>query len=37
MHRESSRLSKRVAELEAQIQPAALGKALNEDARARGL
>jgi len=37
VHRESTRLIKRVAELEARIQPAALGKALSEDARDRGL
>jgi hypothetical protein len=36
-HRESLRLSKRIADLEAQIQPAALGKSLSEDARERGL
>lgn len=37
VHRESSRQQKRIAELEARIQPAALGQALTEDARARGL
>lgn len=37
VHRESTRLGKRVAELEARVQPAALGKALSEDARERGL
>ncbi len=37
VHRESLRQSKRISDLEARIQPAALGKALNEDARARGL
>jgi TolA-binding protein len=37
VHRESSRNDKRVADLEAQIQPAAIGKALSDDARARGL
>jgi uncharacterized coiled-coil protein SlyX len=37
VHRESSRHDKRIAELEARVQPAALGKALSEDARARGL
>jgi cell division protein FtsB len=37
VHRESTRLDKRVAELEARIQPAALGRALSEDARERGL
>ncbi len=37
VHRESKRLSKRIGELEARVQPAALGRALNEDARRRGL
>ena len=37
VHRESTRLGKRVAELEARIQPAALGRALSDDARERGL
>jgi len=37
VHRESERHSKRVAELEAQIQPAALSVALSKDARERGL
>ena len=37
VHRESSRQSKRITELETRIQPAALGKALSDDARARGL
>jgi hypothetical protein len=37
VHRESSRHAKLLAELEARIQPAALGKALDEDARTRGL
>jgi hypothetical protein len=37
VHRESSRLAKRIAELESRLQPAMLSKALNEDARARGL
>jgi uncharacterized coiled-coil protein SlyX len=37
VHRESKRLSRRIAELEARIQPAALGRALSEDARQRGL
>jgi uncharacterized coiled-coil protein SlyX len=37
VHRESSRQSKRLAELEARIQPGALGKALSDDARERGL
>jgi hypothetical protein len=37
VHRESSRHAKRIAEIEARIQPATLGKALSDDARARGL
>ena len=37
VHRESTRLSKRIGELEARIQPAALARALSEDARGRGL
>lgn len=37
VHRESTRLSKRIGDLEAQVEPAALGKALSEDARKRGL
>jgi hypothetical protein len=37
VHRESERQSRRLAELEAQIQPAALGVALERDARERGL
>ena len=37
VHRESERYSKRITELEAQIQPAALGVALSKDARERGL
>ena len=37
VHRESSRQQKRITELETRIQPAALGQALTEDARARGL
>jgi len=37
VHRESTRLGKRLGELEARVQPAALGKALSEDARERGL
>jgi hypothetical protein len=37
VHRESSRHAKRIAELEAGIEPAALGKALSNDARTRGL
>jgi hypothetical protein len=37
VHRESSRHAKRITELEARIEPGALGKALSDDARARGL
>jgi hypothetical protein len=37
VHRESTRLGKRMGDLEARIQPAALGKALSDDARERGL
>jgi uncharacterized coiled-coil protein SlyX len=37
VHRESSRHGKRIAELETRVQPGELGKALSEDARARGL
>jgi TolA-binding protein len=37
VHREHSRQIKRIAELEARTQPAALGRALSDDARERGL
>jgi hypothetical protein len=37
VHRESLRHSKRIAALEVRTQSAALGKALSQDARARGL
>jgi hypothetical protein len=37
VHRESTRLGRRVGELEARIQPGALGRALSDDARERGL
>jgi BMFP domain-containing protein YqiC len=37
VHRESTRLTERVGELEARIQPAAVARALSEDARERGL
>lgn len=37
VHRESQRQDRRIAELEARIQPAALGEALSRDARERGL
>jgi hypothetical protein len=37
VHRESERQSKRIGELEQQIKPGALGKALSNHARERGL
>jgi hypothetical protein len=37
VHRDSTRQSKRIAELEARIDPAALRQALSEDGRERGL
>jgi predicted nucleic acid-binding Zn-ribbon protein len=37
VHRESTRQSRRIAELEAQIDPATLRQALSRDARERGL
>lgn len=37
VHRESSRQSKRITDLETRLQPGALAKALSDDARARGL
>lgn len=37
IHREATRQSKRIAELEARIEPAALSRALSTDARERGL
>jgi hypothetical protein len=37
VHRESLRHAKRIAELEARVQPGALSKALSDDTRARGL
>jgi hypothetical protein len=37
VHREALRYGKRLAELEAQIHPAALSKSLSKDARERGL
>jgi hypothetical protein len=37
VHRESSRQAKRIAEVEARVQPATLARALSDDARARGL
>jgi hypothetical protein len=37
VHRESTRHDKRIADLEDRMKPSALGKALSDDARARGL
>lgn len=37
VHRESERQGRLIAELQAQIQPAAIGAALSKDARDRGL
>ena len=37
VHRESDRQAKLIAQIEAQIQPAAMGAALSKDARDRGL
>jgi hypothetical protein len=37
VHRESERQGKRITDLEARTQPAALGEALSKDARERGL
>lgn len=37
VHRESLRYDKRIAAIEARMQPAALSKALSQDARERGL
>jgi hypothetical protein len=37
VHRESERASRRLGDLEARTQPGALGAALNQDARDRGL
>lgn len=37
VHRESERHSRLIAELQAQVQPAAMGAALSKDARERGL
>lgn len=37
VHRESTRLTKRMTDLEARVQPAALGRAMSDDARRRGL
>jgi hypothetical protein len=37
VHRETTRIGRRIGEVEARIQPAALGRALSDDARERGL
>jgi hypothetical protein len=37
VHREFSRQAKQIADLEARVEPAALGRALSDDARTRGL
>jgi vacuolar-type H+-ATPase subunit I/STV1 len=37
VHRESERHGKRIGELEARIEPAALGEAMSTDVRSRGL
>jgi len=37
VHRETTRLGERIDEIEARTQPAALGRALSDDARERGL
>ena len=37
VHREAERQGKRLAELEARIEPGALGEAMSKDARERGL
>jgi hypothetical protein len=37
VHRDAVRQGKRIAELEARIEPAALGRAMNKDARERGI
>ena len=37
VHRDAVRQGKRIAELEARIEPAALSRALSDDARERGL
>jgi hypothetical protein len=37
VHRESERQGKRIAELEARIEPGAIGEAMSKDARERGL
>lgn len=37
VHRESSRQSKQISELETRLQPAAISQALSQDARERGI
>jgi hypothetical protein len=37
VHRESTRLNKRILDVEARVEPTALARALSEDARERGL
>ncbi len=37
VHREATRQAKRIADLEARIEPAALARAVSKDARRRGL
>jgi BMFP domain-containing protein YqiC len=37
VHRETTRLNERIAELEHRIEPQVLSRALNEDARRRGI
>jgi hypothetical protein len=37
VYRESTRLGRRIGEVEARIEPAAMGRALSDDARDRGL
>jgi K+/H+ antiporter YhaU regulatory subunit KhtT len=37
VHRESERTGKRIADLEARIEPGAMGEAISKDARERGL
>jgi hypothetical protein len=37
VHRESERQSRQIADLQAQVQPGAMGAALSQDARDRGL
>ena len=37
VHREATRQGRRIADLEARLEPAALGRALSTDARTRGI